>query len=341
MTAGTVLSGLGGAAALSALGLLAWVGTSPMPVVRLLRRGGDAPAKLPAGYPERLERVRRIKDLTYPSREGKNWFDLYLPQKADGACPVILWIHGGAFVAGEKEGVEPWAVCLASEGVAVAAMDYQWAPEAAWPAQVIQVGDCCRCLREMAERYALDMTRLVLAGDSAGAHIAVQAALAQTSLAFTEASCLGPMLESGTLRGLLLYCGPYDVKLMGQPKDRKLRFFMSRVGWSYFGRRRWQDTLGARVSAVGDFVTEDFPPVYLTDGNAWSFEPQGRALVRILEEHGVPVSSRFFPKEEGEVPHEYQCALAQPNAQLCYTDTLTFLRRRGFLPQVNETMDNR
>ena len=129
--------------------------------------------------------------------------------------------------------------------------------------------------------------------------------------------------------------------MMGRPKDRKMRFFMSRVGWSCFGRRRWRDTLGARVSAIGDFVTEGFPPVYLTDGNAWSFEPQGRALVRILEERGVPISSRFFPKEEGEVLHGYQANLAERNAQVCYADTLAFLRRRGMLPQVNGTMENR
>ncbi len=333
MMAGKILAGLGGGATLALLGLAAWTELSPMPVVRLLRRGGDAPQQLPEDYPERERKVRCIRDLTYPSREGRNQFDLYLPKTAEGPCPVVLWVHGGAFVAGDKAGIEGWGTYLASEGVAVAAMNYQWAPEAVWPSQVIQVSECCRCLDQAAERYDLDMARLVLAGDSAGAHIAAQYVLAQTSPAFTEASGLGLVPESGTLRGLLLYCGPYDVRLMGCPKDRKLRFFMGRVGWSYFGCRRWQDTLGAQVSAVGDFVTADFPPVYLTDGNAWSFEPQGRALVQTLTERGVPVSSRFFPKEEGEVPHEYQANLAEPNARLCYADTLAFLRQWGILPQ--------
>lgn len=341
MTAEKILAGLGGGTALALLGLAVWVESTPVPVVRLLRRGGDAPQQLPEDYPERVEKVRCIKDLTYPSQERRNQFDLYLLRTADGPCPVVLWIHGGAFVAGDKAGIAGWATYLASEGVAVAAMNYQWAPEAAWPAQVIQVGECCRCLGRAAKRYGLDIARLMLAGDSAGAHIAAQFALAQTSPAFTDASGLGPVLEPGTLRGLLLYCGPYDVRMMGRPKDRKMRFFMSRVGWSCFGRRRWRDTLGARVSAIGDFVTEDFPPVYLTDGNAWSFEPQGRALVRILEERGVPISSRFFPKEEGEVLHGYQANLAERNAQVCYADTLAFLRRRGMLPPVNGTMENR
>lgn len=59
---------------------------------------------------------------------------------------MVVWVHGGAFVAGNRSGVEPWAACLAARGMAVAAVEYQWAPEAHWPAQVEQIGQCCRTL---------------------------------------------------------------------------------------------------------------------------------------------------------------------------------------------------
>ena len=58
------------------------------------------------------------KDLVYPSKYPANKFDLYLPKDADKAqpLPLVVWIHGGGFIAGEKEGTENVMTCLAGGG---------------------------------------------------------------------------------------------------------------------------------------------------------------------------------------------------------------------------------
>ena len=323
MTVLWCLAALLGAAVLGALG---YVCCSPMPAVRLLRRGGDVPPPGPADYAARRERVRVQRDLAYPSRWGRNTFDLYLPQ-TDGPAPVILWAHGGAFVAGDKAGVENWATCLASEGFAVAAMNYQWAPEARYPAQVAQLGECYAALETLARGGApLDLARFAVAGDSAGAHMAAQFAALQGSAALQQELKLPARVAPDTLRAALLYCGPYDVAQMARPKSRMLRFFMSRVGWSYLGKKRWQNSALCATTAVARYVTPRFPPCYLTDGNAHSFEGQGRALAAALKAQGVPVSTRFFPPAAGAVEHEYQFQLGEANAAACYADTVRFLQ---------------
>jgi len=323
--------GLAAAAVLILAVAVVWLATSPWPVVRLLRRGQDAPAEYLPDHGERAKRVRVVKDLSYPSQYGRNRLDLYLPLSAQARCPLILWVHGGAFVAGGKEGTENWAASLASEGVAVATMDYQWAPEAAWPAQVCQVGEVCRWLEEHAEEYGFDMGRVVIAGDSAGAHMAAQFALIHTSPEFRAQTGLAPVLGPGALQGALLYCGPYDIGQMAEIKSRAVQFFIGRIGWSYLGKKRWQGTETARLMTVKRFITPDFPPTYITDGNTFSFEPQGRALVEALRRTGCTVKSRFWDKSAGEVPHEYQFALTQPNAQACYQDTVSFLKELALL----------
>lgn len=85
---------------------------SPMPVVRLLRKGEEGPLSIPKGYEEICRKVIVKKELTYPSRYGKNTLDLYAPAEKERKRPLILWIHGGAFVAGDKAGVETGAICL-------------------------------------------------------------------------------------------------------------------------------------------------------------------------------------------------------------------------------------
>lgn len=331
------------------LALLLWVVTSPMPMVRLLRKGFDAPPDYPEGFEQIKRGVIRHKDRTYPSAYGRNHYDLYVPATpaeynrcsgrtggtADGKkLPVIVWVHGGAFVAGSKDGVENWAASLAHRGFAVAAMDYEWAPEAHWPAQVKQIGELCYELIRQSDNDHLDMNRVIIAGDSAGAHMAAQFALVHTSPSFVAASGLEPVLPQGALKAALLYCGPYDISQMAHPKDRMLRFAMSRVGWSYLGRKHWQNSEEARLTTIQDFVTKDFPPCYITDGNAHSFDPQGRALADALEQLGVMVGRRFFDSSAGEVTHEYQFSMSQDNAMLCFNDTLEHLRRCGLYSDI-------
>ena len=329
----TVLEGLkfvGGAVLLAFAGGAAYFCCSPMPIVRLLRRGKDAQASWPAGEEDAENRVETICDLTYESSYGRNCYDLYLPKDGGEAMPVLLWVHGGAFVAGNKEGVKNWASCLAAKGIAVAAVEYQWAPEASWPAQVIQIGQCCRALKAVAEEKKLDLSRVVIAGDSAGAHMAAQFALIHSSEAFRRDSGLEPSLEEGALKAALLFCGPYDIGAMARPSSRFLRLAMHRVGWSYLGKRNWTSSREAKLTVIKNYVTEAFPPTYITDGNRYSFENQGRALAAALRQKGVPVKSLFFSSEKN-VNHEYQFDLKDPEARMCYDGVCEFLQKQELI----------
>lgn len=313
---------------LALIGYAVYFCLSPMPMVRMLRKGETAELHYPQGEEERRkEQVILQKNLEYPSRYGRNRFDLYLPKHAETPVPVVLWVHGGAFVAGDKEGLENWGYMLATEGLAVAAMDYEWAPEAHYPAQVEQMTECCRELKRLAEgNVPLDMERVILAGDSAGAQIAAQFALLHTARGFEEKIGLKPVLEKEALRGMLLYCGPYHVRQMAQPKNRMLRIAMHRIGWSYLGDRNWKKNPLIELMTIEDHVTKEFPPCYITDGNAFSFEEQGKSLAKKLKELGICVHTRFFEKEAGQVNHEYQVNLSDENGYLAYADTLKFLK---------------
>lgn len=321
-----ILAGIGCICLLLAAGAVLYWNCSPMPVVRLLRKGEDGGLSVPEGYEEACRGITVKKDISYPSRYGRNHFDLYLPAQQEGKHPVILWVHGGAFVAGDKRGVENWGYMLASKGYAVAAMNYEWAPEAAYPAQLIQIRDCLKALQDYREP-ALQMDCVVLAGDSAGAHMAAQFAALHTNTGLSRALGISSPLEKDALKGVLLYCGPYDLNRMLKPASRKLGFFISRIGWSYFGKKDWENSPLAGTVNVTGYVAGSYPPAYITDGNHMSFEEHGRLLAQALEENGVYVKTRFFDKQQGDINHEYQMELAQEEAMLCFRDTGEFLEK--------------
>ena len=128
---------------------------------------------MPEEYLAIKEDVTVVKDLVYPSKYHENKLDIYYANDAKDKQQTILWIHGGGFVSGSKNGQLVFASLLAKEGFTVIAMKYELAPESVYPAPLIQVGEAIKYLRNNNEKYqTIDLKRLTIGGDSAGAHIA-------------------------------------------------------------------------------------------------------------------------------------------------------------------------
>jgi len=95
--------------------------------------------------------------------------DLRVPD-GPGPHPVILYLHSGAWITGDRTGGP--AIRQASRGYAVASAEYRLAPQHIWPAQVEDAKAAVRWLRAHAARYNLDPDRIGVFGASAGGHIA-------------------------------------------------------------------------------------------------------------------------------------------------------------------------
>lgn len=301
---------------------------SPMPGVFLLRYafGGEGEVQNPDDYDQIFQNVSIKKDLTYPSEDGRNQYDLYLPRHAENPLPVIVWIHGGAFVAGDKSGVENWAVMLANEGYAVAAMNYEWAPEIKYPGQVRQVEECIKELKNLSSsEQMLDLSNVIIAGDSAGAHIAAQAGLLATNPQYSELIGVESTLTKKELKAMLLYCGPYNVEKILKVDNSFMQFLASRIGWALLGDKHWQEGNMIETTTIKNYITKDYPPTFLSDGNSGSFELEGKELISKLESEGVKTQSLFFDKSLGEIGHEYQFNLSSKQGMQTFTQTIQFL----------------
>jgi len=314
---------------IAGLGIWCAVKRSPAPFIHWFRRLPDPGPSAPLDFEAYVSLVDVLRDRTYPSKFKSNLLDIYSPKGCREKTPTILWAHGGAFVAGDKSGTAYWCSMMASKGYTVVSINYETAPEARYPAPVVQLAEVYAYLKTAVHEYpTLDLTRLIIGGDSAGAQIASQFLAVQTNPELARLTGIGQTVPRETIKAALLYCGPYNVRRLAQVKGRVQKFYLNQLGWAYLGERNWSESAKAEHASTVHYVTSDFPPVFITDGNTGSFEKHGMELEEKLRSVGVPVTSLFFPLSHGVVQHEYQFQLNTNEAIKCFDMTLSFLEER-------------
>ncbi len=154
-------------------------------------------------------------DAAYAAQSPSQRLDLYLP-KGGGPFPLILVIHGGAWLWGDKSDCEVgWMLHGLARGYAVASMNYRLSPEAPFPAQIYDVKAAIRYLRAHAGELGLDAGRFCACGSSAGGHLA---ALAGTSGAVgaLEDLTMGNDGQPSAVQAVVDWFGPTDFLAMDE-----------------------------------------------------------------------------------------------------------------------------
>jgi acetyl esterase/lipase len=259
--------------------------------------------------------------------------DLFRPASASGPLPLVAWVHGGGFVGGTKEELAGYFKLVASHGFAVAAPRYSLAPRRRYPTPLGQLMQALRYLQDNAGRLLIDPDRIVLAGDSAGAHIAAQAGALVTTPGYAGVVGITPTVTAAQLRGLVLACGPYDLQLARHPAAPAGRLFVQVSMHAYSGKRRFLDDPAFAAWSVTDHLSPAFPPVLITAGNADPLLPHSELLAARLQALGTETETLFFPAgHQPPVDHEYQFDLDTDAGQLFLDRLLTFLRQRLAAP---------
>jgi triacylglycerol lipase len=125
------------------------------------------------------EAIRIIKDQRYSTDAGKFGFcDVYQPGQpapSDG-YPVVLVIHGGGWLGGDKWELGLYGRSLAEAGMVAICINYRLAPADKFPAQIDDVRQALLWTRQQSQKRSLDIERLGVFGYSAGGHLALLAA---------------------------------------------------------------------------------------------------------------------------------------------------------------------
>lgn len=105
----------------------------------------------------------------------KHLLDIYLPATSKGRLPVVVWIHGGAWLSNDKYSdmgyMQETVNGFLEHGYALASIDYRFSTQAVFPAQIQDCHQAIGFLHENAAKYGIDPDRIAVIGFSAGGHL--------------------------------------------------------------------------------------------------------------------------------------------------------------------------
>ncbi len=291
-------------------------------LVRAVFQGGPQVVP-PAGFAATEQTVTEVRVPIHAADAPAAAIDVYRPRASSARPrPVILWIHGGGFLANSAADFRDWGILLAHQGYVVALLDYSLAPETHYPGPVRQGNAALAYLEQNAARYAGTRTGWRSGGDSAGAQIGSELAAVEANPRLATAMALTPGLPVSHLRAAVLYCGLYDMSTVGGTGFPGLRTYL----WSYTGTRNWLTYPQINQLSATRQVTAAYPPTYLTVGDADPFRTQATELAGVLRSRGVPVTTLFWHGQK--LGHEYQFHFDHPQAEVSFQRTLQFLAQR-------------
>lgn len=122
--------------------------------------------------------VHRVRDLRYGPYGRRNMLDVWHHREPAERAPVLVWVHGGAWVVGHKaQQALPMLTHMTAQGWVCVSINYRLSPRAKFPDHLVDVKRALAWVREHIAGYGGDPDFVVLTGGSAGGHLAALAAL--------------------------------------------------------------------------------------------------------------------------------------------------------------------
>ncbi len=303
---------------------------SPYPTVWIVRNAFNKEAirvnrDLEKFVPKNIETISNVQ---YDETDKDAYMDIYFQidsVKANGKLPIIVWTHGGGLISGNKNQLSNYCKILASQGYIVASIDYTVAPEKKYPTPIQQLNKSLAYISFNANKFNVDTSFFVLAGDSGGSMISAATANVITNPNYAQIINVKPGLNSKQLKGLILYCGIYDVTDLNTGGD--FGSFLKTVMWAYFGKKNITNDEYAKTASVSRYLSGAFPPSFISAGNGDPLLPQSKELVQKLSTVNTTIDTLFFM--ENQLPalgHEYQFNFNDAG-KLAFERSLKFLKK--------------
>jgi len=327
-----------GISAVLLIGGAAYVYYNPQMIVgamqSMLYQG--APVNSFEPFHEPMEREKEdgswyVTEIRYGEKYPNSYLDITYPSTDTTAKrPTVVYFHGGGFFGGDKALGDPMAAEddvnrlfreIVANGYNFVNVNYALVPDYHFPVPLEQMVQALEFLKENAGTYGLDMTNVVIFGQSAGAILTSQYGALLTSEEYRQKLGLYPTLQNGEIKALIID----DAPLVFANFNLKLKLLLG----NYLSSMRFDAATEARYNPIS-YLNAGFAPTFLTAGNTDGFPEDMQTFADRLTELGVENEYYRIFREEAELAHGY-LGLVDSNqyARECFDRILTFMKKHA------------
>ncbi len=296
--------------------------------------GAAAGGSLPPAKPG-FHGVELFADIAYRrSGHPAHRLDIYRPRGLEGHAPVVFYVHGGGFRFMSKDSHWVMALGFARRGYVVVCINYRLAPRHPFPAALVDTCHAFEWVRHHIANYGGNPEEILIAGESAGANLTANLALA-SAVPFDEAWMQRVYRLDVAPRAAMVACGILQVS----DPERYLRKKKPLPPWlfhrieevhrdylkpsSYLHRRSSRLADPLVVLEKMNRLPDDFPPIFAPVGTKDPLIDDTRRLEAALFRLGGDVVARYYPNEL----HAFHAFVWRSRARQCWADTYEFLDR--------------
>ena len=271
----------------------------------------DTPSSTPLDY-DAITAGTSLKTVEYTAGQQA---DVIAPKEGASSNIVVVYFHGGYYVGGGRHNQEPYCRYLASNGYTVLNCDYTLATEEKWPAQI---KDAAAAFEYAANTF--EGASFVVAGDSAGAHLAAQLAAVVSDSALAQTFGIDLSAYRDRLVGMIGNCGYYEASSVAETGffliENSLRILLD--------DRNYLEGDAVKTMDVTKHVSA-FPPTLLLCGDKDDFLSQNLLMEQALKDADRDVETYFPQTKDNALGHEFQCNYEIEESYTAMTKTVEFL----------------
>lgn len=273
------------------------------------------------------------RDLPYGDGP-RHRLDLYRPKYGVGPLPTVFYIHGGGFRILSKETHWIMGLAFARKGYLVVNIEYRLAPKDPFPAAVEDVADAFEWLVQEGPSHGADLSRLVFAGESAGANLA--STLALSTVYERPEPYAKKVFDTGVVpKAVIPACGILQVSDVERFARRKPGFpplVLDRIqevqrGYLTQPLDHYGDSLDLADPLVwaerGQTPARRLPPFLLQVGTRDPLLDDTRRMQRALSQMGGIAEAQYYP---GGI-HAFHAFVFLESARRCWREKYGFLER--------------
>lgn len=285
---------------------------------KLRREFGASDQKRDAGLTT-PDNIKRYDDIAYGEYGRYNLLDIYHKKDVTSPQKTIIDIHGGGWTYGDKDVYQHYCMDMAQRGFTVVNFSYRLSPEDPYPAALEDINAAFTWVAENAAAYNIDLDKICVTGDSAGAQLASQYLALLTNSAFRRLFSMQIPYEQIKVKAVALNCGCYDMRarMEAQEDDPFL---------AYIDRALTEDReLTLEQIDTVKYINADFPPAYIMSAEYDFLKEHVKPMYELLRTKGIVCEWKLYGKaEDTYMGHVFHLNQRLEEAKICNDDECRF-----------------